>query len=156
LSKNLSNNFIRFGEAFCSRAGYRTTRRPPPSDPRKQLKKLQHLVKARHRRQELGVLAILMALMSSPNPAAASERLPWITPMDYPAALAASRPQGIVQVRLTFGGNGRVTGCEILKSSRSSILDSTTCALSQRRGRAKAGAPRVQVLSHRWTAPAPR
>jgi protein TonB len=59
----------------------------------------------------------------------------FITPGDYPAAAVRARQQGTVRFRLEVGPDGRVTGCTILRSSRSAALDSTTCALMRRRAR---------------------
>jgi len=59
----------------------------------------------------------------------------FISPEDYPAAAIQVRQQGTVRFRLDVGPSGRVSGCTILVSSGSSVLDSTTCALMQRRAR---------------------
>ena len=52
---------------------------------------------------------------------------------DYPAASMRNREQGRTSFRLQVGPNGRVTSCSILRSSGSAALDSTTCAILQRR-----------------------
>jgi protein TonB len=59
----------------------------------------------------------------------------FITEEDYPAAALHARQQGTVRFKLTVGPHGRVTGCTILQSSGSAALDSSTCALMQRRAR---------------------
>ncbi len=102
------------------------------------------------------MLAIAIALMSGGDPAGSAPRLPWISAADYPAALAQTRPEGITEVRLTFNPAGRVTGCAVTRSSGAALLDATTCRLGQRRARAKAGEPRVQIVRHRWAAPRAR
>jgi TonB family protein len=58
-----------------------------------------------------------------------------ITNDDYPVAAIRAGQQGTVRVRLSVGADGRVIACSIVQSSGSAILDSTTCALSQRRFR---------------------
>ena len=100
------------------------------------------------------MLAIALALMSGGEAAGPGARIPWISPMDYPAALSQSRPHGTTEVQLTFNAAGRVTGCTVVKSSGTALLDSTTCRLAQARGRARAGEARVRVFKHYWAAPA--
>ncbi len=98
------------------------------------------------------MLALAFALIGGdlwgPSPS-----MPWISPMDYPAALMQHKPEGITEVQLGFDPAGRLTNCVVLKSSGVSLLDATTCRLSLRRARAKPGDPRVQVYRHTWVAP---
>ncbi|HEX8374576.1 MAG TPA: energy transducer TonB, partial [Geminicoccaceae bacterium] len=54
---------------------------------------------------------------------------------DYPRAAVRARAQGTVFVRLGIGANGRVTACEVARSSGSADLDRTTCDLIRRRFR---------------------
>jgi TonB family protein len=58
-----------------------------------------------------------------------------ITSRDYPAAAIRSDLEGLVRVRLDVSRRGRVTGCTILQTSGSRILDSTTCRLLRERAR---------------------
>lgn len=58
-----------------------------------------------------------------------------VSPNDYPAQAIATRQSGTVRFRLDVGANGRVEGCTILRSSRSSILDASTCRLMRSRAR---------------------
>ena len=58
-----------------------------------------------------------------------------ISDADYPAAAIRSRVEGRARMRLSVSEAGRVTGCQIVESSGSSVLDSTSCALLQRRFR---------------------
>jgi TonB family protein len=58
-----------------------------------------------------------------------------INPADYPAAALKAGEQGNVRVRLDIGTDGRVTGCTITESSRSAILDATTCRILRSRAR---------------------
>ncbi|MEA3063179.1 MAG: periplasmic protein TonB [Sphingomonadales bacterium] len=58
-----------------------------------------------------------------------------ISPEDYPASLVGHRPSGPVSVLLTVGPNGRVSRCDILRSSGAAALDSATCRLMVSRAR---------------------
>ena len=78
---------------------------------------------------------------------------PWFFPPDYPAALLSQQSEGTVEFRLTFDAGGRVSACDIQKSSGVSLLDATACRLSVRRARAKKGEARVQSFRHIWKAP---
>lgn len=53
----------------------------------------------------------------------------------YPSAAIRAGEQGRVVAKLTVGTDGRVTNCVVATSSGSSILDSTTCSIAQRRVR---------------------
>jgi TonB family protein len=50
------------------------------------------------------------------------------TSMVYPPAAVAEGREGTTVTRLTIGTNGRVTGCEIARSSGWSDLDAAACA----------------------------
>lgn len=54
---------------------------------------------------------------------------------DYPASALAAGEQGTVRFRLGVGANGRVTACEILRSSGSAALDDATCRIMRSRAR---------------------
>ncbi|QIG79900.1 energy transducer TonB [Stakelama tenebrarum] len=54
---------------------------------------------------------------------------------DYPTAARRAGDEGVTVVRFTIGTNGRVTNCSVVRSSGSSLLDSTTCDLIERRFR---------------------
>ncbi|MBB4837218.1 protein TonB [Sphingomonas kyeonggiensis] len=58
-----------------------------------------------------------------------------ITGRDYPKAAARAGAQGTVGLRFTVGVNGRVTDCEVTRSSGNADLDATTCRLIQKRFR---------------------
>lgn len=81
--------------------------RPPPADPK---------------------LANRRATMTD-NPAG------WVTPDDYPAEALRRGEEGAVGVTMTIDAYGRVSACEVSTSSRSEVLDSTTCDLVKRRAR---------------------
>lgn len=77
-----------------------------------------------------------------PPPPHLRSRADWVTPPsalitedDYPAAALRNEQEGAVTVRLDISRQGRVTGCTILGSSGSSILDSATCRLFTMRAR---------------------
>ncbi|MBA17726.1 MAG: energy transducer TonB [Sphingomonas sp.] len=57
---------------------------------------------------------------------------------DYPSAARRAGDEGVTVVRFTIGTNGRVTSCSTVRSSGSSLLDSTTCSLIERRFRFRA------------------
>ncbi|HEX9933215.1 MAG TPA: TonB family protein, partial [Allosphingosinicella sp.] len=63
------------------------------------------------------------------------QRTGLITSEDYPAAALRAEHQGNVTVELAVNEDGLVTGCTVIASSGSSILDSSTCAIAQRRFR---------------------
>ena len=52
---------------------------------------------------------------------------------DYPASAIAANAQGTAQARLTIGPDGRVTGCDLIRSTGNGALDSTTCNILRRR-----------------------
>jgi TonB family protein len=54
---------------------------------------------------------------------------------DYPAEALRADEQGTVQVRLHIGADGIVSGCDVIASSNSASLDSTTCRILSERAR---------------------
>jgi protein TonB len=58
-----------------------------------------------------------------------------ITSDDYPESAIRNNETGRVTVRLSIGTNGRVTGCDVVGSSGSRTLDSTTCRILSSRAR---------------------
>lgn len=54
---------------------------------------------------------------------------------DYPPGALFRGEQGIVRFRLAVGADGRVTGCEILRTSGSTALDNATCRIMRSRAR---------------------
>jgi protein TonB len=59
----------------------------------------------------------------------------WASDNDYPTRALQLGQEGITGFRLTLGNDGKVTNCEITKSSGSPELDKTTCDLMRRRAR---------------------
>jgi TonB family protein len=78
---------------------------------------------------------------------------------DYPAAAVRGRVEGTTTVLLQIGENGRVTGCQVARSAGHASLDSTTCALLQRRFRYRAATrngravPSTLSQTVRWQMP---
>lgn len=60
---------------------------------------------------------------------------PWITHEDYPMTAVRNGISGEVVVRIAVGADGRVSGCDVVVSSGSAELDSTTCRLARARAR---------------------
>jgi protein TonB len=54
---------------------------------------------------------------------------------DYPASAQASGAEGTAQATLTVGPDGRVTGCNLIRSTGNGALDSTTCNILRRRAK---------------------
>lgn len=65
----------------------------------------------------------------------ANDRDGWITHYDYPDLARRRGLQGVTTFRLEIDANGQVTGCTIVISSGSELLDDTTCRLLVRRAR---------------------
>jgi periplasmic protein TonB len=59
----------------------------------------------------------------------------YISDADYPDAAIRNEEQGTTGFRLTVGPDGRVSNCEVTRSSGSSSLDNTTCRLMRSRAR---------------------
>ncbi|WP_156457579.1 energy transducer TonB [Altererythrobacter sp. Root672] len=64
-----------------------------------------------------------------------SDRNGWITTEDYPAAPLRKGIEGVVGYSLIIGSNGRVSACDVVRSSGNSQLDEATCRLITRRAR---------------------
>jgi protein TonB len=58
-----------------------------------------------------------------------------ITPNDYPEAARRREETGAVRVKLEIGASGSVTGCSVIASSGSALLDLTTCKVLKSRAR---------------------
>lgn len=54
---------------------------------------------------------------------------------DYPAAAQAAGATGTAQAELTIGPDGRVVGCNLVRSTGNSALDSATCNILRRRAK---------------------
>jgi protein TonB len=54
---------------------------------------------------------------------------------DYPASAQASGAEGTSQATITIGPDGRVAGCNIIRSSGNSALDAATCNIIRRRAK---------------------
>lgn len=84
-------------------------------------------------------IAASAALLSAPEPAAAQAPVPLaelhsvLSHTDYPDDAIRKGEQGTVEFRLNVGVDGRVTGCTVVNSSGSAILDETTCRIMRER-----------------------
>jgi protein TonB len=56
-------------------------------------------------------------------------------PDDYPASAQAAGAEGTSQAQITIGTDGRVVGCNIIRSSGNSALDQATCNIIRRRAK---------------------
>src|SRR5437868_8668455 len=54
---------------------------------------------------------------------------------DYPASAQAAGAEGTSQATITIGPDGRVAGCNIIRSSGNSALDAATCNIIRRRAK---------------------
>jgi protein TonB len=54
---------------------------------------------------------------------------------DYPASAAAAEAQGTAQATLTIGPDGRVVGCNLIRSTGNGALDQATCNILRRRAK---------------------
>jgi protein TonB len=81
-----------------------------------------------------GFAAPAAAQMATP-PVPRGSPVSWVTYQDYPAAALRAREQGVVGFRLDVDATGKVTDCTITRSTRSPVLDETSCGLLRRRGR---------------------
>ena len=54
---------------------------------------------------------------------------------DDPASAASAGAEGTAQATLTIGPDGRVTGCNLTRSTGNSALDSATCNILRRRAK---------------------
>jgi protein TonB len=59
----------------------------------------------------------------------------WASDNDYPTRALQLGQEGVTGFHLSVGSDGKVTNCEITKSSGSPELDKTTCDLMRRRAR---------------------
>jgi protein TonB len=62
----------------------------------------------------------------------------WISNDDYPARPLRDEAEGTERYRVIVGTNGRVSSCELIRSTGNTDLDSTTCRLITRRARFEA------------------
>ena len=54
---------------------------------------------------------------------------------DYPASAQAAGAQGTAQAQLTIGPDGRVVGCNLVRSTGNGALDAATCNILRRRAK---------------------
>jgi len=56
-----------------------------------------------------------------------NDPLRWISTDDYPARALRAEAEGIAAYRLIVGTNGRVSACEVVRSTGNGVLDDATC-----------------------------
>ncbi len=54
---------------------------------------------------------------------------------DYPASAQSAGAEGTAQATLTIGADGRVTGCNLFRSTGNGALDAATCSILRRRAK---------------------
>jgi periplasmic protein TonB len=59
----------------------------------------------------------------------------WLSPDDYPRAPLVDGVEGTAAYRLIVGTNGRVSACEVTRSTGNGQLDAATCKFIERRAR---------------------
>lgn len=59
----------------------------------------------------------------------------WLSTDDYPARALRSEAEGVAAYRLIVGTNGRVSACEVTRSTGNGLLDDATCKFIVRRAR---------------------
>lgn len=59
----------------------------------------------------------------------------WVSENDYPARALREERAGVTGFRLSIGADGRVTGCQVVRSSGSADLDDAACDRVSRRAR---------------------
>lgn len=84
----------------------------------------------------------------------------WISANDYPLRALREKQEGMVHYRLHFGVNGRVSRCDIIRSSRHAELDEATCRYARYRAlfipATNANAepvPGALTYTYRWKVP---
>lgn len=85
----------------------------------------------------------------------------WVTNDDYPAAAIRAYEYGTVGFKLNVDATGKVTGCTIIASSGSALLDSTACRVLSARARFEPAVdqqgkaiPSIYQNRFRWELPA--
>ena len=64
--------------------------------------------------------------------------LGWISTDDYPARALRSEAEGVAAYRLIVGTDGRVSACDVTRSTGNGLLDDATCEFIARRARFEA------------------
>ena len=73
----------------------------------------------------------VVRVVTPPQPRAPAQS--YFSPDDYPTAAIATGAQGRVTVMLGLNVQGRITSCNVLRSSGSSAVDMATCNILHRR-----------------------
>lgn len=64
-----------------------------------------------------------------------NDPLRWISTDDYPARALRAEAEGVASYRLIVGTSGRVSACEVTRSTGNGLLDDATCDFITRRAR---------------------
>ncbi|WEK47643.1 MAG: TonB family protein [Candidatus Andeanibacterium colombiense] len=73
------------------------------------------------------------------GPQPLGDRARWVTTDDYPSSEIRAEHSGVTGYRLSIAANGKVTGCEVMRSSGWPKLDAATCANVARRAKFEPG-----------------
>lgn len=95
-------------------------------------------------------VALLKANNNGPKPVGSPGQ--WVLDDDYPAEAIRRGEQGAVAFALDVDVTGRVTGCSVTASSKSTVLDETRCRLMQTRASFEpARDARGKAIAGRWS-----
>jgi len=75
----------------------------------------------------------------------------WASTDDYPSRALRDEREGTTSISVTVNAEGRVSGCQVTRSSGHSDLDSTTCSLITRRGRFNPAEQNGRPVEGSWT-----
>lgn len=75
----------------------------------------------------------------------------WASTEDYPSRALRDEREGTTGIRVTVSPQGRVTNCQVTRSSGHADLDETTCSLITRRGRFTPAERDGQPVEGQWT-----
>jgi protein TonB len=78
------------------------------------------------------------ALFTPRKPTPSNNPASWLSNEDYPARALRAEAEGIAAYRLIVGTNGRVSACEVIRSTGNAQLDAATCDNIARRARFEA------------------
>ena len=100
-----------------------------------------------------GMILFAMALAAATTPLPQLRNHGLLVSEDYPYEAAKKGEQGKVTIALDISSaGGHATGCHIVESSGSALLDATTCRLTLRRAMFVGAVGASDPLSCTWTA----
>ena len=79
----------------------------------------------------------------------------WITNLDYPPEALRNGESGTVRILLTIDPKGRPRDCKVVVSSRSPLLDATTCRIMTARAKFEPSSRETRYVFKRtdWRVP---